>query len=632
MNNLAIFVNIPCERDVETVDKEPFKNSKVLENELVIDGEHFSIPRPLENKTGRYCELTIQYWAWINTHYDYYGFCQNNRLFSFAEDCFEGNSQNWIWFYYLNDNTIRKLALDDHAIRNKLSSCDFWVSQPYKVAYDKIWDYYISDEFPLHRKSDLENVYNVLCSVHSEDMRYADEYLNGNYIYPDNLFAASRTAFADYSEWLFSILFKAEERMDYVNRSKEALEAFRDISVFLLGIFYLKIKAEGKYKVGELQRAFIERDEKRIEIEPLFGGEAILIASSDYYVPYCAVTLQSIVDNSSNDETYDIVIFQQDMTKEHMAVLTDIGKGKDNISIRFCDPRAFIDENERFKEIALDFNVTRFPPILAYRAFVPYILEKFRKVVWLDCDLVFEHDIAELFHIDMHGKIGAFVNDIVICSYANGADKTMGTYYTNAFIMKDIYQYGNAGVVMLDLNRFRAEISFDYLLDKSTEYKHKIPEQDTINSVLEGKTVFLDKRWNLVAFGPGPEWLQRFVPKDAYDEYKIARKEPFVVHYVGPDKPWQDTTIPMAEHFWKYARRSPYYEMILQRLFDNSQNAAMAKDSQQSKIRRMADKLLPVGTKRRELVKSVLPKRGSLGWNRMKKIYYLCFNRNENDI
>lgn len=629
-NEFAVFVQYPEENKGELRSEAPLIDVSVMPDGLRFADGTEPVPPALAGKTMLYEELTVQYWAWKNTACQYYGFCKHNKLFSFAPDHFEGNPQNWIWFYYLDRQTKDKLCPDTEALRRCLGDREFVISDPFPVNYDTVVEYYAGLEFPLHKKSDLDTACEVFGELHPEDMPYADAYLKGNLFYPDNMFLAARGAFADYCAWLFPVLAELERRLPLEHRSREGLAAVCDIGAVLLGVYYTKLQKEGKVKTGTLQRAFIERGVPELDIRPLYDGNAttVLIASSDYYVPYCAVTLSSLIRNASPENNYDFIIFQQDMTEPHMQTLADMAKDMPNISVRFVDPRPFIPDPGAFQAVAQDFGVTRFPPILAYRAFVPYILKNFRRVIWCDCDLVFEHDAADLFRFDMQGNIAAFAHDIIICAYANGSDKTVGNYYSECTFMKDVYQYGNAGIVMLDLDRFRAEIPYERMLQKSTEMKHIIPEQDTINSIWEGRTIFLDRRWNVFTFGSGPVWIQRFVPAQAYREFVEAEKDPFVVHFAGPEKPWSNPEVSKTEHFWRYARSTPYYEVILERMFKAAQLPPLP-DPNRSTVRKMADVILPSGTRRREFVKKLLPAKGSAGWNKLKKIFYSVVGKKE---
>ena len=44
-----------------------------------------------------------------------------------------------------------------------------------------------------------------------------------------------------------------------------------------------------------------------------------------------------------------------------------------------------------------------------------------------------------------------------------------------------------------------------------------------------------------------------------------ARKDPFIVHYAGPTKPWDDPECDFAHYYWRYARTTPFYEVTASR-------------------------------------------------------------------
>ena len=55
-----------------------------------------------------------------------------------------------------------------------------------------------------------------------------------------------------------------------------------------------------------------------------------------------------------------------------------------------------------------------------------------------------------------------------------------------------------------------------------------------------------------------PKWLN--------DLYKESRKNPHIIHYAGPEKPWLYPEMDFGIEFWKYAKKSPYYECMLSRM------------------------------------------------------------------
>ena len=61
-----------------------------------------------------------------------------------------------------------------------------------------------------------------------------------------------------------------------------------------------------------------------------------------------------------------------------------------------------------------------------------------------------------------------------------------------------------------------------------------------------------------------------YLPKKLRKEYYKARKKPAIIHYIGNMMPCFNPYPDMYTYFWKYARQSPCYEIILQRMSMNS--------------------------------------------------------------
>ena len=105
----------------------------------------------------------------------------------------------------------------------------------------------------------------------------------------------------------------------------------------------------------------------------------------------------------------------------------------------------------------------------------------------------------------------------------------------------------------------------------------------------------------------------KMAPRALYEEYMGGRKQPYMVHFAGYQKPWDVVDCDMAEYFWEYAKVSPYYPMLLRRIkrcfSDETENPAPQMKVEQMEndpmIRKMANKLLPFGSRRRETVKHV---------------------------
>jgi lipopolysaccharide biosynthesis glycosyltransferase len=93
--------------------------------------------------------------------------------------------------------------------------------------------------------------------------------------------------------------------------------------------------------------------------------------------------------------------------------------------------------------------------------------------------------------------------------------------------------YFNAGVLLFDLAMWRAEKITDKILSfaRTTKAELLLLDQSALNVVLEGEIQVLGKEWNFFYLAK-----IRDIP------------DPKIIHYAGPNKPWQ-------------LRLSPYYDL-----------------------------------------------------------------------
>lgn len=402
--------------------------------------------------------------------------------------------------------------------------------------------------------------------------------------------------YLSYKEKVFNDLLK-ELHEDEI--CLNLLDSIRTLeTIFLLSFAELK---KVNIQMGA-QPIRIENFEFFKELEPKFEERniPILLSSSNYYVPYCDVVIKSIINSSTCYNNYDIIILEQDISEENKDILRR--NEKKNISIRFLDPRAFYFDEPKFYEAIEEFGVTRFAPILSYRAFCPYFLKKYKKIIWLDCDLIVKKDLSDLYRIDIDGKYAGMVLDLAIMGFLNGSDKKLGEYYFQSSAMMNPYMYSNAGVVLLNLEKIRIDIPFNKFTRACLERRHAIPEQDTINALWEGNVKHIDMRWNVFSFGNNPSWGLGFVPVRFLEMYKQATKDPWIIHYVGPKKPWDELSVCMSESFWTVARTSPFYEEMLTRKFANTSETST---SIIPKIEKVISKLLPSGSRRGVFIKKI---------------------------
>lgn len=103
------------------------------------------------------------------------------------------------------------------------------------------------------------------------------------------------------------------------------------------------------------------------------------------------------------------------------------------------------------------------------------VLTNYDKVLFLDCDTIVEHDISELWDINMDGYYYAGVKQPQLSS--------------------DFFTYINTGVLMCNLKELR-DGKEDELIRCLNAKDYAFPDQDVINERCQGKIYQLKGRYN----------------------------------------------------------------------------------------------------------------------------------------
>lgn len=278
----------------------------------------------------------------------------------------------------------------------------------------------------------------------------------------------------------------------------------------------------------------------------------IILTSSDYYAPFTSVTMASILLNVPTDRNIAFHIITEDFSKKNKMKLMELN------SIRKFDIEyKYISCKEMNLPIPPQARVSN----IAYaRLYAGTLFPALKRALICDSDLVFDHNISELYDIDLNDNISAIAQDPL----ERGEKK-----WWEFLDVPDQYPYLNTGVILLDLDKFRNKKCENKIINNYNLYKEKLVfiDQDLIYICLSENNKQIDQKWN-------------FLPNIYYSDTSKKEalfEESFVYHFGGGRKPWIWANIDKAEIWWSYAKKTPFYEEILARLID-------FKISQKSKI------------------------------------------------
>lgn len=273
----------------------------------------------------------------------------------------------------------------------------------------------------------------------------------------------------------------------------------------------------------------------------------VIFSANDKYVPYLGVALLSLIENLSSDCECRIYILYREMSEYHIFWLEEMST--DYVFIQCVDVSEQLKDKNYYGgpvEATKHISEETF-----YRLLIPEVLPQYKKILYLDCDLVILGDAAKLYETDLQGNIfGA------VYSVEHWNQERTGTV-PNA----DPQEWFNAGVLLIDMERFQAEGCLEQCKELMSRQVFDVVDQDVLRIVGYGKTLYLPYEWNVM-------WHHLQSDINGLKEYnreiylEVVR-HPEIVHYTSGLKPWNRPKGALAHYFWKYARQSDFYEEIL---------------------------------------------------------------------
>lgn len=304
---------------------------------------------------------------------------------------------------------------------------------------------------------------------------------------------------------------------------------------------------------------------------------AIGLFSSDEYAPYCGILIQSIIKNSTQDNNYDILILERNISDYNKKCIIELAETHINISIRFIN----VADISKILNVIPRAHFTLDNVIKIF--FFSKVFEAYDKILTTDSDLVFMRDCAELYNIDIGNNYIAAVQDIIMQLLVVNDATALGDmkglpaseYILNILNLRSTDRYLNTGVCLLNLSINKQVNKFGDLLELVNRHNYWFLEQDALNKCFADSSMILDSRWNVHAAQKFEE-IKDVLSEEITRQLKRDIMDPYVMHYPGNRKPWNTRNLKYSDMFFKFARSTPWYEYIILNL-SNSNNIPVNK-------------------------------------------------------
>jgi lipopolysaccharide biosynthesis glycosyltransferase len=196
--------------------------------------------------------------------------------------------------------------------------------------------------------------------------------------------------------------------------------------------------------------------------------------------------------------------------------------------------------HSRVKELPVKKN---FPSSVQYhRLFISeFIPAGISKVLYLDTDIIVCRSLAPLMNEDLNGCIVGAIEDLDVKDSLK------------RLTLPPDSGYFNSGVLLIDLplwisNNVPARVKSFLCGDRDRSIIIKYPDQDALNTVLNGTRHAIPLPWNTYACY---RWFQ---PHELSPAQQAAIQNPGLIHFIGPEKPWlPNFASPYQKQYLSYA-------------------------------------------------------------------------------
>jgi lipopolysaccharide biosynthesis glycosyltransferase len=273
----------------------------------------------------------------------------------------------------------------------------------------------------------------------------------------------------------------------------------------------------------------------------------IALCHDEYYAPYAATVMASIMENNKGEDVVFHLICDG-ISMEKQALMQSW------IASHHCHIKFYTVQIDDFVGFPFEEDA-RLHYGAYFRLYLAEALKDLDRVIYLDCDLIVNESLIELWNTD--------ISDYALAGVRDRTNDYIHVFNRLRYPLTD--GYINSGVLLIDLRRWRDDHFFEQAkaLAKKMPLALKNHDQDIINAIYHGQIKMLDFKYNLLEyFLYVEEWFN--MDRKYYPQIIQACKTPVIIHFCLPVKPWHyECTNPFKTLYYKYRAMTPWPEVKL---------------------------------------------------------------------
>jgi len=258
----------------------------------------------------------------------------------------------------------------------------------------------------------------------------------------------------------------------------------------------------------------------------------IFTATDDNYIPFLAVTLESMRENCSPDYKYVVKVLNSGISAENIEKIKKYES--DNISVDFVDVTPSLSKLEQTLHTCIYYTKVTY-----YRLFITSLFPNYDKALYLDPDIVIRSDVADLYNIDIGNNLVGATTDEFVANW-----EKVQPYISKGLGFSTHKNYFNAGVLVMNLKEMRRQGFEEQFIDLLAKYKFVVQDQDYLNVMCKDQVHYISGLWDKM---PCTE--------------DVDVKDIHLIHYNLIWKPWH-AEVPYGDEFWKYVDMTEFKDYI----------------------------------------------------------------------
>lgn len=243
----------------------------------------------------------------------------------------------------------------------------------------------------------------------------------------------------------------------------------------------------------------------------------IAVCVDNYGASKVKVLLYSLERNHPCGGT--IYLIYDHLDNDLKASLVQLGNQFMNFKLELI--KFSVNQRRLLQQISLE--KSHLPLSAYYRILIPYLLPEVERVIYVDYDTLVIGNLTDLYNTNLHGNFLGVVRDLGVVIKNDWSKALLGMLYQNYF---------NSGVLLMDLTAFR-KYGLSWLLHQfivaSTPF-FVLEDQDALNLFFKDAVEYVGIENNYVT--------KLFANGEVEEKRQLEKIK--ILHYLGPEKPWQN--------------------------------------------------------------------------------------------